>query len=60
MAEAEPQLGEQEELIRLIEMHPWLYDTSRSDYRLKDKKDNAWESIAHKMGKPPCFVFHSS
>ncbi|KAG0411882.1 hypothetical protein HPB47_010992 [Ixodes persulcatus] len=46
----EPTVSDQEALIMHVESHPWLYDTSRSDYRDSTKRDNAWAYIAQQMG----------
>lgn len=36
-------------LIETIQLYPWLYDKSRSDYKDNNKKNNAWEAIADAM-----------
>lgn len=51
----EPTVSDQEALIMHVESHPWLYDTSRSDYRDSTKRDNAWAYIAQQMGKVHLF-----
>lgn len=44
-----------ETLIMHVEQRPWLYDTTRSDFRDAARRDNAWKWIDAAMGKTRLF-----
>ena len=47
-----PSTAEIEKLVQLVRKNAFLYDPTRSDHKDAIKAENAWKSIAEKMGKP--------
>lgn len=41
-----------ESLIIEVRRYPWLWDSSRDDYRKLNKKYTSWKSISLSVGKP--------
>lgn len=39
------------ELIEKVEQFPWIWDTSRHDYRDKIKRENSWKNISNLLSK---------